>query len=175
MWYFRSKTWTFDPENLTFKPRSSPKERKKNSVGNTMTSWLLPQLPGIMKNWDIFIVSAQIIFLSFSLSGSSPLLSHLFFSFHLNYFSLSPLLPSSATSPILIARLARGRRQNRANLVLTAALTITSPPTEEHLTATKVSAEGWRSHLPEGGKTRTSDVEKLKTGKTRKGLTTMSH
>lgn len=75
-----------------------------------------------------FIVSAPIVFLSVSLSGSSPSLSRPFFSLYLNYFSSSPLFPSSASSPILIARLAGGHRQNRADLVLTAALTITSPP-----------------------------------------------
>lgn len=123
-----------------------------------------------------FIVSAPIVFLSVSLSGSSPSLSRPFFSLYLNYFSSSPLLPSSASSPILIARLAGGRRQNRADLVLTAALTITShpPPTEEHLTPTEASAEGRRSRLREGGKTRTCEVGQLKTEEKRlKGLTTI--
>lgn len=123
-----------------------------------------------------FIVSAPIVFLSVSLSVSSPSLSRPFFSLYLNYFSSSPLLPSSASSPILIARLAGGRRQNRADLVLTAALTITSPPppTEEHLTPTEASVEGRRSRLREGGKTRTCEVGQLKTGKkTSESLTTI--
>lgn len=99
-----------------------------------------------------FIVSAPIIFLSVSLS-SSPSLSCPFFSLYLNYFSPSPLFPSSASFPILIALLAKGHRRNQTDLVLTAAPTITSPPSEEYLTATEAVAEGRGLRLCDGGKT----------------------
>lgn len=94
-----------DPEERNFTLRSSPREwnKKKNSNGNLVAPPTAAKDYGKLGH---FFVSAPIIFFSVSLSSSSPSLSHLFFSLHLNYFSLSPLLPSSASSPILIARLA---------------------------------------------------------------------